>query len=214
MRNLCIALFCSILFSCSSNNAQQNNIIQQEDITVKNFHTMKDEKFNIDEFNLNQVDGMWTYTDSMVTTYTYRKIAKRGFLKQVRKKNSHFVSYVLYWLNGNPREVAETFRLSGFKKGVERKYDEQGNLISEIDYDSLYKQSWEDIMQFMQDRGIDIDDRRTFIARVQEEDKRYWSIEYDTGKMSSKGEKILKIIDIDGETGNIINEELKYLEEW
>ena len=101
-----------------------------------------------------------------------------------------------------------------FQKGIWYEFDEQGNLIKEMDYDKPFKFTFEDIVKFCERENIPLTKGpimqstgfHTTIRRSVENNKAIWQIEW------LKKPDIIEKILIDGVTGEVISKkDMKYI---
>jgi len=94
-----------------------------------------------------------------------------------------------------------TFIKNGFIKGVWQFFEPSGKLSHEIDYDSWYKFTWEDVQGFLRENHVNIRDIINIDRTWKEEEKRVWVITYKT--TPDKNGNYIRTITLNGDTGKI-----------
>lgn len=131
-----------------------------------------------------------------------------GYEEIITKKNSLTSTFYKYYENGELKLKGDFFP-DDFQKGVWKEYDEQGNLINEINHDASYKFTWEDILKFIKEKKLDMNHNQFSVSRSfgygtenlgKETAHPFWSITHPF-----KNKYKLNIIIIDGVTGDVID---------
>lgn len=163
--------------------------------------TTKMKTFDIETFNKNKNHlNEYTYISSD-STVTKQSDDDYEYYETIKPKESFFLSINRYYKNRIIKLEGHIFQ-NFFQKGVWKEYNEQGNLIKEIDYDKPFKFTWNDILKIIKDRELNMDDYGFRITRGSSEKGTTWSITYN----KSEEKMLLGVIIIDGITGKIIKE--------
>ena len=134
------------MLSCQSQN------IQPMEPTIDNQFEKLD--FNLlNEINkkryIQKIDIDENYTELILLTKT--------ITFRLTYKNSYFKIIKVYNNNGDIKLKGIGFNGNAFQKGIWYEFDEQGNLIKEIDYDKPYKFTFEDLLKFCEKEKIQVD---------------------------------------------------------
>lgn len=121
-------------------------------------------------------------------------------------KDSYYMISKSFYSNGNIKRKGLGFNGDAFQKGIWYEFDENGNLIKEINYDKPFKFTFEEILKFCKKQGIKIDKGPILqstgwhnkIFREIEEEHPIWKIEY------LKKSNLVEIIKLDGVTGKVL----------
>ncbi|MET4083045.1 hypothetical protein ABIB40_003014 [Pedobacter sp. UYP30] len=200
-----ITLICLMfLFTMYSCNGQHKvDEVKKTSSIKKNIVTKKDtimERFDIEYFNKHLVDDERNFTDEQGNSIRQLKTAD-GFQEEITNPNSYFATSKSFYKNGSIAEKGEIFHGNGFLKGKWTNYDENGNIIKEVDYDLPFKYSWEEILLRLKKNKIDPLDNFTTINRNNNNQRPVWHVSWDTKEETHDGKKILKNVSIDGITG-------------
>ncbi|MFL9482350.1 hypothetical protein ACI6Q2_06185 [Chitinophagaceae bacterium LWZ2-11] len=105
------------------------------------------EKFNIEQFNSNQKSGQYSYqiNDTIITQW---KSGNDTYYVQTLEPPlpDMFITKSIFFNIGVLQIKGKVFKKGEFQKGIWQYYDEHGKLIKEVNYDSAYKFSWDDII--------------------------------------------------------------------
>ena len=205
-----------LLCGLQSCNAQKNNVTntkQQENmepIVTKEF-----EKFDNVSFE-KEVDKNSLVLRKFIDNGSYLEITSSisGKYYIETPKNSHFQVYKSFYNNNNIKSKGLGFNAEAFAKGTWYEFDEQGNLVKEIDYDKNYKFTFEDILKFCEKENILVEKGpilqstgfHTSISRefVEASKKATWTIERlkSTDRPNIENRET---ITIDGTTGQVLS---------
>ena len=165
-------IYLSLLLLLTNCKAQHNNIKNTKIKTfdIATFEKNKDER---NEFLIITKDD--TQIKQTVWQFGYEEI--------VIPNNSLIYTYNKYYKNGKLKLTGDFFP-NDFEKGIWKEYDEQGNLIKETNYDAPYKFTWENVLDFIKMRDIDMTSRQFQVIRSfdfgnfdeAKKDKPYWAI--------------------------------------
>jgi hypothetical protein len=179
-------IFFFILTSCKNNDANNLKLTKNKII----------EKFNIEEFQKNQINGKYEIF------YKNETGKKRYKTETGYHEDKLFYSLVFnecksFYENGNLEKKGIRFMNEGFKYGVWKYYDVSGTKMKEVDYDKPFiKFPWQKIREYLVLKNISVES--STIENISNEKGTFWII-----KNHENGIKELKI---DGETGKIIME--------
>ena len=170
------------------------------------------EKFDIEAYNKRKIDpgyeGYYLKDSTHISQFDAGgKGVYKYYIEVVSNPSKLFQEYRVFYYNGNLKLKGLQFS-NDFKKGLWKEYDEQGNLIKETDYDAPYKFTWEDILEFIKKRKIDMSTLQFQINRgfdygnfdESKKDKPFWAITYEDGS------EMMKVIILNGINGKVIKE--------
>jgi len=120
-----------------------------------------------------------------------------------------FFTYKEFYGNGNLKLKGSAFKKGDFQSGTWIEADEKGQLVKEINYDTAYKATLDDIFEILKQEKIPftIDNKFNAIKRYIENSKSRWLVEW---KMTEG--RIERII-IDDASGKIISRDNYRMEE-
>lgn len=210
-----------LFFSLNSCNGQESEKTESKRKTESKKKEFTMERFDIDKFNRNQQNNVWTYIDedgnsvratkneSMVfenNEYT-TKTKMDGYTIEVKTKKSPFNINKNFHANGFLKMIGTSFH-NGFLKGIWKEYNEKGEFIKEVDYDIPYKSyPWEKVEQFLLSKKVDLMDPLTNVFReLNDQNIPTWYLDWDTGKKNASMFQIIENVEIDAKTGKIIKE--------
>jgi hypothetical protein len=208
----CICVLFSVfsLCSCKGHEEKAGRDIKTahfEKVPNKNVDT---KRLDIGEFNKHQINGEWSFNDRNGNTVHITKDVDE-YWEEITNKNSVFTKRRNYYLNGNIKLDSQYFHDSGFAKGIWTYYDEQGGIQKTEDNDTPFEDfPWEKVQEYLLKNGVDIKDKFTIIHNVHVNEGTYWLLSWDTKKVDNEGNKIIKIIRLDGKTGKPSNEKITY----
>ncbi|MFL1895017.1 hypothetical protein ACJRPK_04900 [Aquimarina sp. 2-A2] len=161
----------------------------------------KFEKFDIDKFDLEKENIFIKENDF----YIKRMNQSFGFAKHLVKENSFFSILKLYFKNSFIKEKGISFN-NGSEYGVWYKFDEQGNLIEEIDTDKGYDFDWKQVVHYCEKNKIELTKgyetsgfQTTIYKEESEEGHKTWVITYQFS-----GDQLIELT-LDGITGKELN---------
>lgn len=191
MKTIPIITIVLILFSC---NAQEKN----KKTTTQKQTEMTTEKFDIATFNKNQGNGKYNFILKDGTKIE-QEIDKEFYNETIRPPLPIlFISDKRYYKSGNLQSELIHFP-NRFLKNL-KKYDENGKLTEEIDYDKPFKFNFEQLLKLIKKEKdtINLFDKNTSIGRLSDTTGTFWYITY---KKTSMRRERLKV---DGITGEIL----------
>lgn len=180
-----------LIFMLFTNCKAQNN----------NKNTTKMKTFDIETFekNKNDINEYSFFIKDSVNIFQKKRHSE--YKEVIKNKGSYFEIINRYYFSGKIKSTSLFFP-NQFLKGIMKEYDEQGNLVKEINYDAPYKFTWEDILFFIKKRKINMDNEHLRITRDVVEGKPFWGITYE------KEEKTGLIhIGLDANNGEIVQDE-------
>jgi len=192
MKTTPIFIILIILFSC---NAQEKKQLKK---STQKYTEMTTEKFDIEKFEKNKINNECNFILEDGTT-----------VRQTGDENN----YIEYIMPPKPNliEIYRQFYKSGKLQRhilsfpndfliLKKEYDENGNLTEEINYDTPYKFTFEQLLELIKKEKdtIDLYDKNTSIGRSTDTTGTFWYITYK--KISMRRERIK----IDGITGEIL----------
>ena len=135
-----IIIFSVIIFSCK---AQTRN-------STDNNKTNTMEKFNIEKYKnlpINPETGLQILPNGD-EAQVFKGSGDKGFVQRINKINTPYIFFKSFFENGNLQAEGVNFYSTVIK--IYKEYNENGELIKEIDYDKDYKFSIEDLQKEMQ----------------------------------------------------------------
>ena len=149
-----IIIFSVIIFSCKAqtrNSTDNNKTNTMEKFDYKMYNDLiKDSQFlSYGYVILSNGDKLQIFKGS----------ENKGFIQKTGKKNTSYELYKVFYENGNLQFMSTHFY--DFSIGISKEYNENGELIKEIDYDKDYKFSIEDLQKKMKATyNVDIMDKK------------------------------------------------------
>ena len=114
-------------------------------------------KFDIAAFNKNK-NHLNRYIDTLDNGTIIEQRESANFYEEIVKlKDSYFEKYRRYYKNGNLQLEGEYLN-NDFQKGIWKEYNKKGELLEETDYDKGFEYTWEDLLEYLQKRKVDIKD--------------------------------------------------------
>ncbi len=212
-----VVLFCIIhlfFLSCSAqkdNHNSQNFADMQYPIVSKDFEkfdTTFYEQIKSSGFNTSRVETTSSNGDFIEMIKT-----SSGSTSRAIGKDDYFALTKSYFSNNNIKSKGLYFNVSwgGFKKGTWYEYDDQGNLVKEVNYDTPYQFTFEDILEFCKQNKIPVEKGpilqstgfHTVINRYTQEDQSnspIWKIEW------LKKHDLIEEITLDGINGKVLDQ--------
>ncbi|REC46838.1 toxin-antitoxin system YwqK family antitoxin [Chryseobacterium pennipullorum] len=140
-------------------------------------------------------------------SYVEMNEANYGKSYSLTMRNSYYTLTKVYFPNGNVKSKGLSNNTESLQIGTWYEFDENGNLIKEVDYDKPYKFTFEDILEFCEKEGIPLTKGPVFqstgfhttITRRIEKEKPVWAIEW------RKKSNVLETITLDGTTGKVVS---------
>jgi hypothetical protein len=194
--------YLTLLFTACKGQTKQTVNKQGQTISIKD--TKVSEKFDIETFNKHQENDSYEFNlrDGHVLQFSYGD----GYAEEIIYTDKIFKLTKDFYKNGNIKQTGLTFIKGEFMKGLWQFFDSSGNLSHEIDYDSWYKFTWEDVQRFLRENRVDIQDVNTNITRTWKEgEERVWVITYKT--TPDKNGNYIRTVTLNGNSGKIQKEE-------
>lgn len=122
------------------------------------------------------------------------------------KIDDYFDYFEMYHSNNNIKRKVISSDL-GFAIGKEYIFNDEGELVQEIDLDNGYDFTFENLLKFLNDKNIDILLREgvsNTIRKVNNNNRKTWVIEYFNSEINK-----IEIYVLDGKTGEVIISETK-----
>lgn len=202
-------------FVIGCNGQEQKQKVETSKTTLKT--TAMPEKLDIKEFReLAEKQGTVTKPfgeDSNVSQYSvkYKDVAGAeveifgsevsGYVKNIIPPDPElFYTHKEYFPNGYLKTEGLLFKKGEFMKGNWKTYDENGKLVGEVDHDKKYKYSYESMLSYTRQKGIDIFKNRYFELVRGNIDEEYWYLTWE----KAVGEGII-VEKIDGQTGKRVD---------
>jgi hypothetical protein len=219
LKIIILIIFCG-LQSCNAQKKNVNDTKQQK--TMEPIVTKEFEKFDQTRYEKLKIKDKFNTTEYL-SNGTYIEMDEGDYGKQYIETNvnCYFQINKSYYKNGNIKKKSLSFNWFAFGKGISYEFDEQGNLVKEIDYDKNYKFTFEDILKFcekenilvekgpiLQSTGFHTSIRREFIEASK---KATWTIE--RLKSTDRPNFVNReTITLDGTTGQVLSRtELPYV---
>lgn len=209
----CLMLMCVFLVACTTHTPpkrmakkKRSNIRSFEKLDTADVNKRFLEYRNKEEQEFPEEEFMYPpsqceYTDPAGNVITVTK-TEVGYVKTKQKRGSLFGEYRCYFMNGNIQKSGQYYYQS-FNCGIWREYDVKGYLIKETDMDKPYKNySWQNVLDFVKKRNIDLYDERTSIDRyINESNIPCWKISWFNARITLSRYTI-----IDARNGRIITD--------
>jgi hypothetical protein len=132
------------------------------------------------------------------------------YQKTTKKMNSTFTNFKSYY-RSNYQLATETNKFSGFNTGLQKFYDEDGNLIQVRDYDENFPFSVEMLIdKFKKEYNIDLlipNKKQLVLVTRRYEANSNWTYEIRI-RLYPYPNTVVRIIMIDGSTGELISDEI------
>lgn len=193
------------LTSCQSQNMNNH---------INNSTMITDNKLNLNELkSVVRTPGAEEYRDltgkvANGTAYFYRQSVpdenghiaiygdNDGYEKLVVDKNAYFLEFYSFDNDGKLLNKGLMYP-EGFKKGTWLYYDENSKIKEEIDYDKPFKFSWENVLTYLNKRGIK-KESIAYIKRDAKTNPKIWTIEWNMDTETAE------LIVLNGDTGKVI----------
>ena len=192
MKLLSITLLIFACFSCKGQVNNQNN-------TKQNNVAMTTEKFDIETFEKNKIDGEYNFVlnDTIIKQFG----GTDNYVEYLFPPPPNlFGEYKEYFYPSGKLKICMKIFPNEFDK-TKKVYNKEGKLIEEINYDEPFKFSFNQLLELIKNEKdtIDIFDRKnTTIGRGSDENGTNWYITYKKVPMRRE------VIKIDGITGEIL----------
>lgn len=193
-----------LALSFNSCNAQKK-INMNSNINIPQV-TKDFEKFDIKYYNENKINSEVRKLED--NTLEIQLDYSEGYSKVVYYDDSYFYVVRNFYKNGNIEIKGVRFN-NGSEYGVWYEYNEDGELLKEVDMDEEYDFGWDKIIQYCEDNEIVLEKGypkkggiKTEIYKNEEDGKKVWTISYfDYLKKQYIG------VTLDGKTGKLIKEQ-------
>jgi hypothetical protein len=181
-------LYILVILTITSCKSQTTNQIKKD--TMKTFDI---ETFNKNKNRLNEYD----FTLKNETKVSQWLGGAEEYIEIIKPIDSYFNTFNRYYLNGKLKSTVQRFPNS-FLAGTMKEYDQFGNLLNKTNYDKHFKFTWKDILKWMQENKITIDNDYLEIHRGSDSKGTSWAITWEKDDESG-----LKGVNIDGITGEV-----------
>ncbi|WP_343697098.1 hypothetical protein [Flavobacterium sp.] len=203
MKKIIIIIIIFCLLSC--NDKKTNHY---EELNTKTF-----EKFDLKRFNDNKKDSTYEYFSKDTIIRLYEE--KDHYRKELITDNYSFKSTFIY--NKTTHLLLNQFSVFyGMPIRIWKKYDENGNLISIKDYDKGFDFTVNNlIVMLKKEFQIDLinDNAYQSLLISRSSYKRFYFINRNCYLIQISTISETRIMKIDGETGEIINDKTSFTEE-
>jgi hypothetical protein len=186
------------------------------------------EKLNLDDFKnglviKKEIGDTEPYKGVVFDSYSYSKTdgtgyttfggsSLEGFYWTFTKTNSYYTVVKTYYKNGAiNRKWVESNNYIIVKLGKEYRFNENGQLVKVIDHDLGWDFSFEDVLQYVVNRGFSIKHEQyyysTEISKKESETedcRKYWEVVIDTKKVT--GKSTWEVVKLDAKTGEILHQ--------
>jgi hypothetical protein len=184
------------------------------------------EKLNLDDFKdglviKKQTGDTEPYKGVVFDSYSYSKTdgtgyttldgsPSEGFGYSHTASNSVYIIGKSYYKNGFIKTKGIAANIDGHVVlGKEYRFNENGQLVKVIDHDLGWDFSFEDVLQYVTDRGCSIKNEEgyynTEISKEEgesEDCRKYWKVVVDTRKLT--GKYTWEVVKLDAKTGEIL----------
>ncbi len=127
-----------------------------------------------------------------------------GFVERVTPRGGYFTAYKKYFSSGSLNESGALYAYGQFKKGLWQEYSEDGEIVETINHDEKYEFSFEKIVEFSESNGIELRARGTQLSRELDDDGNpFWYLSWSSGETVGV-EYIIKNIELNGRTGEVV----------
>ena len=158
------------------------------------------EKFNVVEFNANQVDGSYTKVLEDGTEVIQSGDAS-GYIEKIMPIKGWFYIYKEYYGNGQLNTKGNAFKKGDFQAGVWFEYDESGKLISETNYDEPYRLTIDSVFEIIRAHEIpfSMENKYNEITREVIDSVAIWYVNW---RLQHNRVETIEIVDASGKTRN------------
>ncbi len=191
MKTIVVTTILFVLLSCNAEEKKQQKITQKKTEIVV-------ETFDIETFNKKQVNGKFNFLlkDS---TRIEQEIDGDFYNTTIRPPLAKmFITDKRYYQSGNLESVLVHFP-NRFLKSL-KKYDKTGKLTEEINYDTPYKFTFQQLVELIKKEKdtIDLFDNNTSVGRSSDKTGTFWYVTYKKTPMRRER------IKVNGITGEIL----------
>ena len=161
-------------------------------------------KLDIQAFERHQADGVWQYTGPQGAQVLIQK-GDKEYWQDSTEKGDYFTHSSRYYLSGHLKFTGMYFHDGGFAKGIWIDYDQNGKVIKTEDQDTPYKKyPWEQVLAYLKKNQVNILDKLTRVTNASGNNGTFWYLSWKTGKINADGFDIIKNIQINANSGQII----------
>lgn len=217
MKCMQLLFFCVAITICEAKNDKQNedtvsldtisSEIQKTNTVMDGLKLTKEfERF--DEAKFGHLIKSGNYRGALNEDYFIELLrGKEELYYYLYHVDSYFKLTRAYFANGNIKFKGLHFNYHSFPKGVWRFFNEQGEVIREVDYDAPFQFTFEDVLRFCEKEGIAVDKGyipqgsgfHTCVYRKESDGECWWKIEH------LKAISTIEVIHLDGKTGRVIS---------
>ena len=139
----------------------------------------KMEKFNISEFNKNQVAGEYNRIIEDRTEIIQFGDAS-GYVEKVKPLKGWFYTYKEFYGNGNLKVKGDSFKKGGFRSGIWVEFDDSARMIKQINYDEPFIINLDSLLKILKREKIpfSIEDKYNEITREVIDGKAVWYVDW------------------------------------
>jgi hypothetical protein len=125
-----------------------------------------------------------------------------GFTEKITPAKGWFYQYKDFYLNGSLKEKGSYFLHGNFKSGTWLEYDQQGNLLNQINHDTKFKLGIDEVFDLIKDKKIFFskDNYINKITRTINDEKPYWFVEW------KENPGRIEVLKIDDSSGKIVSQ--------
>lgn len=166
-------------------------------------HAQKDgtmEKMDVNKFENNSSGGSFEFKLDDKTEVKQYKFAD-GYVEKMYPPNKLNYIYKEFYNNGRLKKTGQNFIKGDFPVGIWMEYDSTGIKIQEINYDTPYHLSIEDIFNYIKDKKIPflMDNKYSTINRGLLDSNYVWTIEWQ-----ASDDELISIT-LNDKTGEVID---------
>lgn len=164
--------------------------------------TNKREHFDIASYNKHQRNNSYQFDtkNAHVLQFSYAD----GYFEEITYPGKLFKLTKEFYKNGSLKQTGLSFIKGDFMKGTWQYHDTSGKLSHQINYDSWFKFSWDDVQHFLQANRVTIADLISINRTWKTGEKRIWTISYKT--TPDKDGNFIRTYTLNGQTGKIEND--------
>lgn len=164
--NLAIFILCAILFSCNAQE-RKGEKNKNESVITNNTSKMATEKFDIEKFAKNKINGEYIF-ELEDGTEVRQFGGDNNYVEYKYPPAPNLIATYkeFYYPSGKLKTIKKIFPNNFIRLSME--YNEEGKLIKQTDYDEPFKFSFEELQGLLKKRKeqIDLLDQNTLIGRA------------------------------------------------